>query len=134
MTRQNNRGRKISRETFSQIKAGLKVDSVAVIAKEFGIGETTVRRIKKSRSYSEYKGYIAASNGSKQFNEDEFQEKLDKITAKPRHESYHHYVDQPQPVEDDLDKWGVVFIIGTIVVAILFIGAILWAAMSFIMR
>ena len=130
MTGQNNRGRKgIQKNTFALIKGSLGDLTVAEVSKHYGISETTIRRIKNSKTYAEYKGYLAASNGNKQFNENEFEKKLDAIKSKPAHDSLHHYQNNPEYVVDEPPTW---IIVAGAVVLIAIVGVAIYGVVSLV--
>ena len=130
MTGQNNRGRKgIQKNTFALVKAALRAEPVAKVSKDFNLSETTVRRIKKNKTYAEYKGYLAASNGNKQFNENEFEKKLDAIKSKPAHDSLHHYQNNPEYVVEEPPTW---IIVAGAVVLIAIVGVAIYGVVSLV--
>lgn len=128
MARQN-RGKKIlGREDFKDIKLALETSSVATTALAFGYSETTIRRVKRSHTFSEYKGYIAASNGSNVFNENEFQRELEEIKSAPSDHYLASYVnDYPVESSESRPRWAVVILILGALIAIGLLAVVVMA-------
>lgn len=120
MTREGSKRSNLNGASFGEAKVLLQDLSVAEVSKEMGLSETTVRRIKRSDTFTEYRGYIAASNGNKQFNENEFEKNLNAIEKDK--DSYNlHFEDSTifEPIirkDDTPSSFGVILIVGIVLV------------------
>ena len=56
---------KISREVYLKLKKDSKVSTIKDLKEETGLSSSTIRRIKKSRSFQDYKNILALDNPNK---------------------------------------------------------------------